>query len=184
MNPVLFLDFDGPLFPERQIQHSPTMDEYPGKLKFHPFISYWEMDRISVRQLNKLYSIYPFDTVVSSTWKDFVSREQVEELFSVNDLNLKLHEDWATTSNGRVTAQRVHEIKWWLDDHIVGDKKLAHIILDDPWSGSSLLCGAWKDLGLMEPFIIDPNVGIDPPCYCKMQKVVISWANDYKSRKY
>lgn len=182
MNPVLFLDFDGPLFPERQIQHSPHISEYPGKAKFHPFVSYWEMDRISVRQLNSLYKIFPFDTVVSSSWKDFVSKEEVEELFSVNNLNLKLHKDWATTNNGKVTARRVHEIKWWLDDHMVENKKLAHIILDDPWSGSSLLDDAWKALGLMKPFIIDPNVGIDPPCYDNMRKVVKSWADSSKYR--
>lgn len=184
MNPVLFLDFDGPLFPERQIEHSPTMAHYPGDLKFHPFVTYWEMDRISVRQLNQLYNLYHFDTVVSSSWKSFCDRERIEELFAVNELKLHLHEDWCTTNHGRLSANRAHEISWWLEDHLVEGRRLAHIILDDPWSGSSLMDSAWQYLNLQEPFIIDPNVGIDPECHKNMRKVVQSWATDYKSRTY
>jgi hypothetical protein len=184
MTPVLFLDFDGPMFPERQIKHSPPISEYPGKLKLHPFITYWEMDVTSVRQINFLHNIYNFDTVVSSSWKTFVTKEEVIELFKVNGLNLKLHEDWATSNNGRFTAQRVSEINWWLQDHLVDNKRLSHIILDDPWSGSSLLCGTWEELGLQEPFIIDPDVGIDTPCHQNMIKVVRTWRDNPSSRVY
>lgn len=184
MTPILFLDFDGPLFPERQIKHSPHIDLYPGSSKLHPFISYWEMDRISVRQINSLYNIYNFDTVISSSWKDFCTKEEILELFKINGLEVHLHKDWRTSKNGRMSASRIHEIKWWLDDHKVEDKYLAHIILDDPWSGSSLLDKMWKSLGLQEPFIINPDVGIDTDCHENMAKVVRNWATDYKSRTY
>jgi hypothetical protein len=186
-NPVLFLDFDGPLFPERVIRHGPSMTVYPGIKVFHPFITYWEMDETSVRQLNSLYDIYPFDTVVSSSWRHYCDRDHVEELFQVNGLKLHLHDTWYTPS--KMSSYRVNEISWWLDDHTEHREDNsyvapAHIILDDPWSGNSLEGGGWKDSALQEPFMVDPDVGIDSDCYKNMRKVVKSWRDDYVSRSY
>jgi hypothetical protein len=185
--PVLFLDFDGPLFPERAIRHGPSMALYPGDLTFHPFIDYWEMDETSVRQMNSLYDIYQFDTVVSSSWRNYCDREQIEELFKVNGLSLHLHEEWATPR--KMSSYRVNEISWWLDEFTErrdGDIFVSpsHIILDDPWSGNSLEGSAWKDFALQEPFMVDPDVGIDTTCYRNMLAVVRSWRDDYISREY
>ena len=179
MIPVLFLDFDGPLFPERGIGLSPPISEYPSKLKLHPFISYWEMDRTSVRQLNSLYDIYPFDTVVSSSWKNFVEVDQVVELFQVNGLNLHLHENWCTTS--KMTSQRHQEISMWLDDYTVNDVCPDHIILDDPMSGSSLDGGVHKLMRFSEPVFINPDVGIDTEAFIIMNNRVTLWASEESS---
>ena len=185
--PVLFLDFDGPLFPERQIRHSPSMQHYPGTRTFHPFISYWQMDETSVRQMNALYYIYQFDTVVSSSWAHYVDREDVEELFQVNGLNLHLHTNWTTPR--KLSSYRSNEISWWLDEyteHRENDTYVApaHIILDDPWSGSSLDGGAHEDFAFQKPFMIDPDMGIDSDCFKNMKRVVESWRDDYTTRTY
>ena len=180
--PVLFLDFDGPLFPENFIPVSKNIRDYPGEL--HPFITYWEMSQISVRQLNALYDTFKFDTVISSSWNRFITQEQCIQLFEVNGLNLHLHEDWCTPS--RMSSYRVNEISWWLDKKTDPNtyEAPAHIILDDPWSGSSLEGDNWKAFALQQPVIIDPNVGIDPGAYKFMQGIVRSWADDYASRTY
>lgn len=182
MNPVIFLDFDGPLFPDRGIRHSPSMSEYPGKLKLDPFISYWEMDRTSVRQLNALYNLYQFDTVVSSTWKTFVNVREVVELFVVNGLNLHLHEEWCTPSS--FSGRRSQEISEWLDTYTVSSICPDHIILDDPWSGSSLDGGVHSFLGFNEPLFVNPDVGIDSDIYSKMHNKITKWANDVDSHKF
>ena len=185
--PILFLDFDGPLFPERQIRHSPSMALYPGKQKFHPFIDYWEMDETSVRQLNKLYEIYQFDTVVSSSWRHYCDLVHVVELFEVNGLNLHIHENWATPR--KMSSVRLNEICWWLDEvteqadvnvFVAPD----HIILDDPWSGNSLEGGVCRLHGLREPCMVNPDVGIDSDIYQTMLSTVTSWRDDPDSRVF
>lgn len=184
MNPVLFLDFDGPLFPENLIPVSRPITEYPGTKKLHGFITYWEMSATSVKQLNALYEIFPFETVVSSSWKHYVEKCQVEELFEANGLVLPIHEEWRTPD--KFSSYRINEICWWLDNHTkkVGDDRIcpAHIILDDPWSGSYL--DEYKSHGVAQPYMIDPNVGIDPEVFKFMKSDVISWRDDPLSRKF
>ncbi len=182
--PVLFLDFDGPLFPERQIRHSRSIEEYPGKQKLHSWITYWEMDLTSVRQLNSLYKIYQFDTVVSSSWKHYCDKDQIEELFEANGLNLPLHEDWCTPS--RMSSYRINDICWWLDEYTEerdGEYFCpAHMILDDPWSGSYL--EGYKGHGVTKPYMIDPDVGIDSAIYKIMKSDVNSWRDDHTTREF
>lgn len=184
MTPVLFLDFDGPMFPENLIPHSRPISEYPGKLKLHDWITYWEMSVTSVRQLNALYEIYPFDTVVSSSWKHYVERVQVEELFEANGLHIHLHDQWRTPD--RFSSYRVNEISWWLDAYtreVAGEYICpAHIILDDPWSGSYL--DQFETHGVTRPYLVDPNVGIDVDIYKFMKSDVNSWAFDSSSRVF
>jgi len=187
--PVLFLDFDGPLFPDNIIHVGKPIEEYPGKLGLHPFITYWEMSNTSVRQLNALYEIYQFDTVVSSTWKDYVCKEQVEELFKANGLKLQLHDRWSTAVQPmRRSAYRVNEISWWLDEHTITVNDImacpAHIILDDPWSGNTLEDDGWRIFGLQEPHIIDPTMGISHEDFQYMRAIVTAWANDYETREF
>ncbi len=180
---ILFLDFDGPLFPERHIPHSLPMSAYPG-INPHPWMTYWEMDKTSVRQLNALRTIFPFETVISSSWINLLDKDQVLELFAANMLNLNLHDDWCIQHNGRFSATREQMIGWWLKDQLIGGKKPSHIILDDPWSGQSLCDDSWQVLGLLEPFIVDPDVGIDSACYNNMKRVALEWSEDPSTRTY
>ena len=184
MTPVLFLDFDGPMFPERGIKFTPSMSVYPGNTKFHPFINYWEMDRTSVRQLNYLYDMYQFDTVISSSWKQYCSKENIEDLFEVNNLHLHLHDNWCTPS--RMSSYRVNDICWWLDKVTVqeGENRVcpSHIILDDPWSGSYL--EDTNGHGMQEAYMVNPDLGIDSDIFNNMRAQVQSWRDDYESRKF
>ena len=184
MTPVLFLDFDGPMFPNNGINLSPNMSQYPGKLEFHHFINYWEMSKTSVRQLNYLYDIFQFDTVISSSWRHYCDKEHIVELFEVNDLHLHLHDRWLTP--GKLSSYRVNDICWWLDESTVNqdDKFIcpSHIILDDPWSGEYLESS--KDHGLEEAYLINPDLGIDSDIFAFMKSKVRSWRDDYVSRSF
>jgi hypothetical protein len=172
------------MFPDNGINLSPTMATYPGKTKFHPFINYWEMNRTSVRQLNSMYEIYQFDTVISSSWRHFCSLENIIELFEVNGLHLHLHKRWATPN--KMSSYRVNDICWWLDEATVeeGGNYVApdHIILDDPWSGSYL--EESPNHGLREAYMINPDLGIDSDIYRNMLSDVTSWRDDPKSRRF
>ena len=185
MKPVLFLDFDGPLFSEIGIMTGQPISAYKGK-PLHPFITYWEMDVKAVRTLNMLYDIYQFDTVISSSWQRLVDKEQIEDLFQHNGLQLKIHEDWYTNKRFGNSC-RASQISDWLHNNQVEHKEgwteaPAHIILDDPWSGDGLY--DWKTFGLQEPVIVDPTVGLNVEEYRIMRSIVQSWADDYKSRTY
>lgn len=190
MKPVLFLDFDGPLFPERAIDISADISKYPGTKTFHPFITYWEMDQIAVKQLNTLYGMYQFDTVVSSSWRDFCDCDEIVELFQVNGLDLHLHNDWSTEGTyvngglGRRMGNRAREISDWLSQHEIDNIRPAHIILDDPWSGRTLDEADLKELGLHNLVMVDPNMGISKLEYRAMYDVVKSWVTDHTSRYY
>lgn len=185
MTPVLFLDFDGPLFPDRLINMS-LGTPYPGNVPLHPFVSYWEMDITSVRMLNFLYSVYQFDTVVSSSWIMLHGREQIEELFRVNGLNLVLHSDWQTNPDQNRSTTRVMEIYSWLERNRNEDTWHDHIILDDPASGSSLdMYERYQaNLGLRNIKLINPDVGIDSVTYREMLTLVTNWRDDENTRTY
>jgi hypothetical protein len=168
---------------------------YPGKLNLHAFVTYWKMSSTSVDMLNSLYALYPFDTVVSSTWQQYHDRDQIEDLFQANGLNLHLHDDWCTRDSSsnpfRSYRGRASEIADWLRNHceVVEEDEgelleyPSHIILDDPWSGAEL--EEWRSISpLQKPYIIDPNVGIDPEVFKFMLSDVRSWSMDYSTRSF
>jgi hypothetical protein len=137
---VLFLDFDGPIFPtkvfvlpENNGQASRAVCE---ELNLHPYVTYWKADPISIAMLNKLYDFYPYDLVISSSWADdwLHQREQIESVLLKNELNYNMHKTWRTP---RDTYDTRHEqIAHWLKLHPeYGDK---YIILDDTSSGAGL----------------------------------------------
>lgn len=132
MLPVVFLDFDGPLFPRKvhllkDNQHKlhrrpPEIDEL-----LHPFISYWVMDPIAVAMLNNIALITDAEFVISSSWRELHSKKDIEQLFELNKLNVQLHEDWATPVNELIDitdesivvryANRREEILAWIEKH-------------------------------------------------------------------
>jgi hypothetical protein len=95
------------------------------------------MSDIFVHSLNLIQDLHPFKTVISSTWRKHCSKEQIEDLFLTNGLNLPLHNDWKTNNLGKFSGSycaRADEIHEW----IVRNKPSDYIILDDPSSGFSL----------------------------------------------
>lgn len=175
LNHVLFLDFDGPLFSDRYINHcSENSLPYPGEIEMYPLVHYWKMDPLAVEMLNSLHDLFPFTTVVSSSWKRFSSKEFVTELFEVNGLRLNLADDWCTvrldTSAWR-NCVRAFEIAEYIERHGVKE----YVILDDPGSGLSL---DGDDHGLHKHRIVmvNPDLGIGSHDFKEMLTVVKQWA--------
>lgn len=172
---TLFLDFDGPLFPDRYIRfHSGQNKPYPGRVEMPDFVDYWVMDPLAVEMLNFLHDIFPFQTVVSSTWKRFINQEQCQDLFFENGLKLHLADPWCTVkmqSNRRDSCVRADEILAYKKEHEITE----YIVLDDPWSGRSIdEAKAMFDQNRV--VMVNPDVGIDSGDYNKMMRVVRKWA--------
>lgn len=189
---ILFIDFDGPLWPDRVIRYHPdnldpdhpkreiiaeTMQQNGDTMAAH-CLTYWKMDDVAVGMLNWLMESNHFYTVVSSTWKELCTRDTVECIFRVNDLRLVLHDDWATTTRtsrraGESSADdRLKQIARWVDknEEIVDN----YLILDDPSSGGSLIdenAVRWAKLDPSRVVIVDPFIGMEISHFEQMKRV-------------
>jgi len=82
--------------------------------------------------------------VISSTWREAFSREQIERVFRGADVGfvaVGLHKRWETPSRLR-TMDRIEEIESWLRRYHRGEP---FVVLDDDSSGASLI-GIGEDL--------------------------------------
>jgi hypothetical protein len=164
---VLFLDFDGPLFPDRVILHHPANKKKNDALITHPYIDYWKMDEVAVRMLRELFEYTYFEIVVSSSWRKLVTKEEIETLFYINDFDIPLHKNWCTPYRLSYTT-RAHDISSWLSDNEVQD----YIILDDPASGDGLDTEHYK---LKNVILVDTEIGITINDFQKMRDIVERW---------
>ncbi len=182
---VLFLDFDGPLFPNRIIKFDPDNRlPYPGTVEMPPneIVTYWKMEPLAVHMLNFLHEIHPFETVISSSWKRWVNKEQILDIFHVNGLKLDLHEgEYSTPDINRNTSYwsgysantRAKEIETWLINHGEVDD---YLILDDPDSGSSLTDYDNHTLEKDRIVMVEPDTGIGTHHYNRLCDIVAHWA--------
>lgn len=176
---ILFLDFDGPLFPNRIIKFfSKNVSSNPDVIAFAQNhvntiyidqMDYIFMDPVAVEMLNRLNDIHSFQTVISSTWGDIVKgRESVLRLFELNGLNLDLHSDWITPK--KMSSNRIHEVKWWLDDH----NETNWAVLDDPWSAGFLAYPEQVTMFGMDPrrcVIVNPEIGMEIEHHQQLQHI-------------
>lgn len=172
---LLFLDFDGPLFPYRYIKyHAKQREKYPGKLGLPDIVDYWVMDPLSVEMLNFLYDLYPFKTVVSSSWRHFLTEPQCRELFEINGLNLQLATPWLTptVSIKSDSYTRSLEIKEYIENARPSD----FIILDDYDSGGAVDLHFDKADREGKVVLLDADYGIDSYNYKKLLHNVKLWA--------
>jgi hypothetical protein len=75
--------------------------------------------------------------VISSSWRQVFSREQIERVFRTADVGFVVvgfHEKWETPSRLR-RAERIEEIESWLHHYHQGEP---FVVLDDDYSGASL----------------------------------------------
>lgn len=179
---VLLLDLDGPLWSDRVIKHHPENDMKHPKLEHlrnkmiengdtfcASTLTYWKMDDVAVGMLNKIMEIQPFKTVISSSWRELVSKETMEYIFFMNNLNLDLHRDWCTdlrpqghTYGTREYHDRLAEVQRWINRH--KDEIDDYVILDDPGSGGSLISeGMVSSVGLdpSKVVIVNYEVGME-----------------------
>ena len=150
MTNILFLDLDGPAFPEAVICHDPdNRKPYPGKMDFGD-LSYWKMCERIKNMWVHLYNVFDFEVVVSSTWRvHYPKPEYFYDLFNANGLPLNPHTDRCTpkiksdrysdfgpygNSYGS-NCKRASEIFNWLQLH---PEVKNYVIIDDPDSGYSL----------------------------------------------
>jgi hypothetical protein len=176
MNHVLFLDFDGPLFPDRYISfHRDNRRPYPGSVEMPDIVSYWKMDPLAVEMLNFLNDTFKFQTVVSSSWKRFIDKDQCIDLFNTNGLGLSLADDWATIElrdRPWKSCGRAAEISEFVNRHSIEE----YIIIDDPMSGSSLDDQNGHNLAEDRIILINPDLGLGTHDYRQMINIVKKWA--------
>lgn len=182
---ILFLDFDGPLFSNRIIRYHPGNTYMNPAVKFirdqceriDPVIaqgvSYAYMDPASVGILNRLQDYHKFYTVISSTWRSFMDKRGVLELFKLNDLDLVLHDDWCTPFSN--SCVRMGDIYQWCSDRRGADY-YDWIIIDDISSGTTLgnpyLVEELFGEGTSERVVmVDEEIGLVPKHYIRMDKV-------------
>ena len=117
--PILFLDLDGPFFSSRAMVFPENQDEslFPSSLPetIKTMAGYWKMDPVAVAMINKVVEITNAEIVVSSSWREVCSKEDIEVLFSLNRLFVNFHKDWKTQSF--MTMHRSREIHDWIEDH-------------------------------------------------------------------
>lgn len=193
MERILFLDMDGPVWPDRVIKFHP--DNRMDNLNLHLIIqemerngdtvgarkmTYWRMDETAVGMLNNLMEIQPFYTVVSSTWREVCSKETIQLLFDENDLKLQLHEHWMTPLASTFREPfvnkdmlRLMEIKRWLANHV--DTVGPYAVLDDPSSGGVLMDDNHvRGVGLdpQAVVLVDPFIGMEMFHYDQLRKLL------------
>jgi hypothetical protein len=126
--PVIFLDFDGPLFSSRAMLLSENdvgskkPDNLPSMIDV--MAGYWKMDPCAVAMLNKIVQITNAEAVISSSWRGLCEKEDIEKLFEINGLDIQLHQDWETP-NVSIQMRRGEEILAWVEDHPEVDKWVA-----------------------------------------------------------
>lgn len=182
MNNVLFLDFDGPIFPDVHIHmERDNFEPYPGQHIDGEGLTYWKADPVFVNFYNRLQILHPFKTVVSSTWGKVVEFDLIRELFEVNKINVTFHDDCITPEVGLGSpfgyrSTRALEIQTWLGNHPEVDD---YLILDDPWSGSCLDSNK-HNLNKDSIFLVNPDVGLDTQLMNDMRHYVkLHWAKQF-----
>lgn len=137
---VIFLDFDGPIFPSKVFLYPENNGEHSvqvcRKLNLHPYVNYWKADPNSIVMLNNLYEAYPYDLVISSSWADdwLHEKEQIEAVLLANGLNYNLHKEWRTPRN--LSGYRQEQISSWLK--MFPEYRDNYLIIDDHSSGDKL----------------------------------------------
>ena len=114
---IVFLDFDGPLFPEKVLLLAENNEDnfMLKELNLHPMVTYWKMEPCIIAMLNQLYEIRPYFIVVSSSWGTLHSKEQIEILFASNGLTVPLHENWKLTLSENLKTMNIEN---WLKNFI------------------------------------------------------------------
>ena len=137
MRPIVFLDIDDVLAIGDVWTSSYVIRSFrPGGL---PFLEEeWEalFAHDARRHLTRLHDQFFPQYVVSSSWSNYLSLENMQVVFEKTDLGFvasELHRDW-TTPKGHA-PDRYAEISGWLIDH---PDVTNFVVLDDANSGHSL----------------------------------------------
>jgi len=190
MTNIIFLDLDGPAFPDAVIQYHPNQRKpYPGDFEMGESLSYWHMCERFKHLWILLHETRDFEVVISSSWRKYYSKESCfYDLFEQNGLPLTLHKDWKTivmsgntygcySSGYTPFCARASEIHEWIMRH---PEIKRFMILDDPDSGISLdhTSKFWnQDHGYMEDNIVlvDPDTGFGSIEMLRALRITQKW---------
>lgn len=170
---IVFLDFDGPLYPEKILLLSENNEDNSmlKELKLHPMVTYWKMEPSIIAMLNQLYDIRPYFIVVSCSWGNLHSKEQIETLLATNGLHVPLHNDWKIELNDNNKAV---SIKKWLDNHKIAD----YMIVDDQESGedfNKIEHIETLKINKNKIILLSPEDGVTMASFFKMKAIVANW---------
>lgn len=186
MSHVVFLDFDGPLYPHKVLllpENQPNFHKSlpylnrSRELNLHPYINYWKMDPFAIAMLNNL-AMKDCVFVLSTSWISIHDFSTLDNLLKINGFKGKILEDWSVnikkTLGGLETRlNRAQSIAEWLSRHPEYQSK--YIILDDLSSAPEM---AKKDLMKMygisnsRIFLADIDNGISLSAYKKILNMV------------
>ena len=174
---VVFLNFDGPLFPQRVYFSKENNDSSKKKIKeigLNPLVNYWKMDQIAVDMLMELYKYCPFQLVITSAWADFGlhEKEQIEKLLIENNLDIPLHQNWRLSKEQY--EGKIDQIKEWLENNEYKD----YLILDHNESDADLM--EYKELkknniDRFKVVLVNSMNGILYQDYFKIKAIIGNW---------
>lgn len=173
MSYIVFIDFDGPLFPKRTFLMNENKNIFQSQkckeLKLHPYITYWKMDQMAVGMLNN-FAERGAKFVLSTSWSQLHDLPTLENLLKINGFNGEIHKDWHLDFN-QEDLNRSQQIKKWLDSHPEYNQK--YIMIDDVVSAPEIAKPDLMKMYGLDPyriFLVDENNGILMKQYHDMLK--------------
>lgn len=186
MSNVVFLDFDGPLYPHKILLLPENQPNFHKKLPYlnrarelnlHPYINYWKMDPFAVAMLNNL-AAKGCVFVLSTSWITLHDFSTLDNILKINGFKGILLEDWSVNIKKTIDGlesrlNRAQSIAEWLSRH--PEYKSKYIILDDLSSAPEM---AKKDLMQMyglaysRIFLADIDNGISLSTYKEILTLV------------
>lgn len=170
---IVFLDFDGPLFPEKVLllAENNANNSMLKELNLHPMVTYWKMEPCIIAMLNQLYELRPYFIVVSSSWGTLHSKEQIQTLLASNGLEVPLHNDWRLKLEEKYKTISVAN---WLNNNKISD----YMIIDDDESGEDFSIEnnlKKSNIDKNKIMILSSENGVSMSDYFKMKSIIANW---------
>jgi len=108
---VLFLDFDGPMIPQRAYIYNAAQRDKMNKYG----LIYKYFDPCAAQNIKSVLEVTGAELVISSSWRR-IGYHDIADVLSINGLSKDyLHKDWATSTEPDAT--RADRILQWVEEH-------------------------------------------------------------------
>lgn len=170
MRPIIFLDIDDVLAISREYTSKEVIAAFRSSvLDDSPELWASLIFAEARANLGALHIEFWPQYVISSSWSNFLTREQMQLIFRRSGLDFvanNLHMRW-TTPKG-MGPSRTDEIKNWIEKH--GRRRQTMLVLDDYESGLSLRTSSLDQQGLV--VLCDPWVGFNADKLASAQRLL------------